>query len=113
MSVAERRLRGVLPRLSISLQYVEALAAELGSFAGGVEAVALREVAVARRKYPQGPLTARQICDRALQLPLLLATQLKNHALCCAGEAYTGVMRFLALNVIARLYSKSVAEPQR
>jgi len=103
----ERRVRGVYPRFRFNLQYVEALATELASIAGGVESAALKEVAIVRRRYPDGPLSFPLIGARVAHLPFVLVTQAKNHAIVSAQIAYTAVMRFVALNIIAKLYSKS------
>ncbi len=109
-----RRIRGTLPAISVSLAYVEALTAELSMRAGAPDAVAqvaLKEVAVARKKYREHgegvALPSSAVSDRLMRLPWQVVLRFKDHASSCATQATHAILRFVALNVVARLYTKN------
>jgi hypothetical protein len=109
-----QRIRGALPAFSVSLAYAEALTAELSMRVGAPDAVAqvaLKEVAVARKKYSghrEGVwLPSGAISDRLMRLPWQVVVRFKDHGTACATQSTHTVLRFVALNVVARLYTKN------
>jgi len=76
-----------------------------------VSAVALKEVAVARKKYADGQaLRYDEVADRIVRMPWQMVVRFKDHARACVQLTTHAVLRFVALNVVARLYTKSFAE---
>ena len=109
-----RRIRGTLPQFDLSRGFLEALSAELSSRVGApdaVSAVALKEVAVARKKYVDGQaLPYDDMADRLVRLPWQIVVRFKDHAKGCVQVSGHAVLRFLALNVVARLYTKTYTD---
>ena len=109
-----RRIRGAFPPFSISLGCLEAFSAELSSRAGapdGVSAVALKEVAVARKKYTDGhALRYDEMADRMVKLPWQIVVRFKDHTKAVVQLSTHAILRFVALNIVARLYTKTYAE---
>lgn len=109
-----RRIRGAFPSFALSLGFVEAVSAELSSRTGtpdAVSAVALKEVAVARKKYADGQaLQYNEVADRLVKMPWQVVLRFKDHSKACVQLTTHAVLRFVALNIVARLYTKSFAE---
>ena len=111
-----RRTRGAFPSFKPNLSYIESLTAELSSRLGSpdaVSSVALKEVAVARKKYAEHsevPLSYDEIANRLLKLPIALTLRFKDHATSCVKLSVHSVLRFVALNIVARLYTKTFRE---
>ena len=109
-----RRIRGSFPSISPSLAYMEALSAELSWRVGApdaVSSVALKEVAKARKKYADGQaLQYDEMADRLVKLPWQLVLRFKDHATACVQLSTHSILRFIALNIVARLYTRTLID---
>jgi hypothetical protein len=111
-----RRVRGAFPSFELSLGFIESFSAELSARLGApdaVSSVALKEVAVARKKYaenPEDPLSYDEMGNRVMRLPFQLMVRFKDHAASCVKLSAHSVLRFVALNIVARLYTKTLKE---
>merc|ERR1719238_2542292 len=73
--------------------------------------VALKEVAVARKKYADGQaLQYDEMADRIVKLPWQLVLRFRDHAHACVKLSMQALLRFVALNIVARLYTKTYTD---
>lgn len=80
---------------------------------GGVEAMGRKMVAQARKQYAERRLTTGQVGERILGLPTHVWPCAKLHVTKFSSGLSHEAMRFIALNIVARLYTKTpVAEIQ-
>ncbi|EKX38765.1 hypothetical protein GUITHDRAFT_143960 [Guillardia theta CCMP2712] len=104
-----KRIRGVFPSLSMDLAWLEAFTTEMTNRIGGgdiVASAALKEVALARKKYSERVLTWEEMLERLLRFPWFLFQRFREHVESCFNIASHTVLKFIALRIIVKLYSK-------
>ena len=97
----------------MSVGYLESVIVSFSSFFGGVEVHGRKIVAQARKMYSDKPLALTEAGRRLLGLPGHVWPCGKQHVSKFFGVASHHAMRWIALNVVARLYTKRVVEPAR
>jgi len=86
---------------------LERLIVRASGFFGGVEAMGRKMVAQARKQYAERPLSAGQMGERLVKLPMHIWPCAKLHVSKFYSVASHQLMKFVALNVIAKLYTKT------
>eukprot|EP00960_Hanusia_phi_P077736 768736-Hanusia_phi.AAC.2 len=110
-----KRIRGVFPALSMDLVWLEAFVTEVTNRIGGgdvVASAALKEVALARKKYSERVLSWEETFERMLRLPWFLIQRFREHVESCFNIASHTVLKFIALRIVVKLYSKHPVNPR-
>lgn len=86
---------------------LERLVVRASGFFGGVEAMGRKMVAQARKQYAERPLSAGQTCERLIKTPVHMWPCAKLHVSKFFSVTSHQLMKFFALHVIAKLYTKT------
>jgi hypothetical protein len=93
---------------AFSFGFIESVVVRAASMFGGVEVTGRKIVAQARKKYSEKPIGSSEVAMRLVGLPGHVWPCVKTHVKTFFSIVWHIAMRWLALNVIARLYTKEI-----
>jgi hypothetical protein len=97
---------------AFSFGFIESVVVRAASMFGGVEVTGRKMVAQARKKYADKPIGSGEVVVRLIGLAGHAWPCVKTHVKTFFSIVWHITMRWLALNVIARLYTKEIRPQQ-